>query len=77
MHAELRQAYEKEMHAAAEHYSGGNPNKAFYHLERAFSYPWLSSDFDTEKTSTMLRPILNWRGTQNLGLIHEPTLALP
>lgn len=35
MHAELRQAYEKEMHAAAEHYYGGNPNKAFYHLERA------------------------------------------
>ena len=35
MHAELRQAYEKEMHAAAEHYYGGNPDKAFYHLERA------------------------------------------
>lgn len=35
MHAELRQVYEKEMHAAAEHYYGGNPDKAFYHLERA------------------------------------------
>ncbi len=35
MYAELRQAYEKEMHAAAEHYYGGNPDKAFYHLERA------------------------------------------
>ena len=35
MHAELRQAYEKEMHAAAVHYYGNNPDKAFYHLERA------------------------------------------
>ena len=33
MHAELRQAYDKEMHAAAEHYSGRNLDKAFYHLE--------------------------------------------
>ena len=35
MHAERRQAYEKEMHAAAEHYSGNNLDRAFYHLERA------------------------------------------
>ena len=35
MHAELRQAYEKEMHAAAEHYYGGNLDKAFHYLERA------------------------------------------
>ena len=35
MHAELRQAYDREMHAAAEHYSGNNIDKAFYHLERA------------------------------------------
>jgi hypothetical protein len=35
MHAERRQAYEKEMHAAAEHYSGNNLDRAFHHLERA------------------------------------------
>jgi hypothetical protein len=35
MHAERRQAYDREMHAAAEHYSGNNLDKAFYHLERA------------------------------------------
>ena len=35
MRAELRQAYKEEMHAAAEHYSGNNLDKAFYHLERA------------------------------------------
>ena len=35
MHLELRQAYDREMHAAAEHYSGNNLDKAFYHLERA------------------------------------------
>ncbi|RPH80331.1 MAG: DUF3703 domain-containing protein [Nitrospiraceae bacterium] len=35
MHAERRQAYEKEMHAAAEHYSGNHLDKAFHHLERA------------------------------------------
>ncbi len=35
MHAERRQAYENEMHAAAEHHSGNNLDKAFYHLERA------------------------------------------
>jgi len=35
MHAELRQAYDGEMQAAAEHYSGNNLDMAFYHLERA------------------------------------------
>lgn len=35
MRAELRQAYDREMHAAAEHYSGNNLDKAFYHLESA------------------------------------------
>ena len=35
MHAERRQAYDREMHAAAEHYSGNNLDKAFYHLGRA------------------------------------------
>jgi hypothetical protein len=35
MRAELRQAYDREMHAAAEHYSGNNLDKAFYHRERA------------------------------------------
>ncbi|MEO6307652.1 MAG: DUF3703 domain-containing protein [Nitrospiraceae bacterium] len=35
MHAELRQVYDGEMHAAAEHYFGNNLDKAFYHLERA------------------------------------------
>jgi hypothetical protein len=35
MHEERRQVYEKEMHAAAEHYSGNNLDKAFHHLERA------------------------------------------
>ena len=35
MRAELRQAYDREMHAAAEHYSGNNLDKAFSHLERA------------------------------------------
>ncbi|HEX7093307.1 MAG TPA: DUF3703 domain-containing protein [Nitrospiraceae bacterium] len=35
MHAERRQAYDTEMHAAAEHYYGNNLDKAFYHLERA------------------------------------------
>jgi hypothetical protein len=35
MHAERRQAYVKEMHAAAEHYAGNNLDRAFHHLERA------------------------------------------
>jgi hypothetical protein len=35
MHAERRQVYDREMHAAAEHYYGNNLDKAFYHLERA------------------------------------------
>lgn len=35
MHAERRQAYEKVMHAATEHYSDNNLGKAFHHLERA------------------------------------------
>ena len=35
MHAERRHAYENEMHAAAEHYSGNNLDRAFHHLERA------------------------------------------
>jgi len=35
MHAELRQAYDRDSHAAAEHYSGNNLDKAFGHLERA------------------------------------------
>jgi hypothetical protein len=35
MHAERRQAYEKEMHAAVEHCSDNNLDKAFHHLERA------------------------------------------
>jgi hypothetical protein len=35
MHLELRQAYDREMHAAAEHYSGNHLDKAFYRLERA------------------------------------------
>jgi hypothetical protein len=35
MHAELRQAYEREMNAAIEHYYGSNLDKAFYHLELA------------------------------------------
>lgn len=35
MHAELRQAYDTEMYAAAEYYDGNNLDKAFYHLERA------------------------------------------
>lgn len=35
MHAELKQAYDTEMHAAAEHYYDNNLDKAFYHLERA------------------------------------------
>ncbi len=35
MQAELRHAYDREMHAAAEHYSSNNLDKAFYHLERA------------------------------------------
>jgi hypothetical protein len=35
MHRELRQAYDREMTAAAEHYHGNNLEKAFYHLERA------------------------------------------
>ena len=33
--AERRQAYDREMHAAAEYYSGNNLDKAFYHLECA------------------------------------------
>ena len=52
-----------------------SPSRRLVLALRAFSYPWQSPDFDTEKTSTMLRSILNWRGTQNLGLIHEPTLG--
>ena len=35
MHAELRQAYDREMHAATEYYDGNNLEKAFSHLERA------------------------------------------
>ena len=35
MYSELRQAYDREMHAATEHYSGYNLDKAFYHLARA------------------------------------------
>jgi hypothetical protein len=35
MHAEQSQAYDREMHAAAEHYYGKSLDKAFYHLERA------------------------------------------
>src|ERR1043165_8363097 len=35
MHAELRQAYDREMQAAAESYDGGNLENAFSHLERA------------------------------------------
>ena len=35
MHGERRQAYEKEMRAAVEHYSGDSLDKAFYHLQRA------------------------------------------
>lgn len=35
MHAEQRQAYDREMRAAAEHYCGNNLDRAFYHLERA------------------------------------------
>lgn len=35
MHAERRQAYDREMHAAVEYYCGNNLDKAFYHLERA------------------------------------------
>jgi len=35
MHAEQRQAHDRELHAAAEHYDGNNLDKAFYHLERA------------------------------------------
>ncbi len=39
MHLELRQAYDREMHAAAEHYSGNNLDKAFSHLARAYPVP--------------------------------------
>lgn len=35
MHAEQRQIYDREMHAAVEYYCGNNLDKAFYHLERA------------------------------------------
>ena len=35
MHAERRQAYDREMNTAAEYYSDNNLDKAFYHLERA------------------------------------------
>ena len=35
MHAEQRQAFDREMHAAAAHYYGCSLDKAFYHLERA------------------------------------------
>ena len=35
MHAERRQAYDREIHAAAEYYSADKLDKAFYHLERA------------------------------------------
>lgn len=35
MHAEQRQAYDGEMHAATEHYYGNNPGTALHHLERA------------------------------------------
>ena len=35
MHSEQRLVYDREMHAAAEHYYGNNLDKAFYHLERA------------------------------------------
>ena len=35
MHEEQRQAYDREMHAAAEQYCGKNLDKALYHLERA------------------------------------------
>jgi hypothetical protein len=45
MHAELRQAYDREMQAAIESYEGGNLEKAFFHLERvhilgqSFTFP--------------------------------------
>jgi len=35
MHAELRQAYDREMRAATEAYGEDNLDKAFFHLERA------------------------------------------
>jgi Protein of unknown function (DUF3703) len=35
MHAEQRQAYDREMHAATEYYYGNSMDKVFYHLERA------------------------------------------
>ena len=35
MHAELRQAYDREMNAATEYCDGNNLEKAFSHLERA------------------------------------------
>lgn len=35
MHPQLRQAYQREMTAAAEHYQAGNLRPAFTHLERA------------------------------------------
>jgi hypothetical protein len=35
MHTELRRAYDGEMQAASESYTGNNLEKAFFHLERA------------------------------------------
>jgi hypothetical protein len=35
MHAELRQAYDREMQAATESYDDGNLDQAFSHFERA------------------------------------------
>lgn len=35
MHEKQRQVYDREIHAATEHYHGNNLDKAFYHLERA------------------------------------------
>ena len=42
MHAELRQAYDREMHAAAEHYSGNNLDLKNADVER----PLLNSVID-------------------------------
>jgi hypothetical protein len=50
MHPERRQAYEREMQAAVEHYSGNNLDKAFYYLERAHILANRSHSFTREPT---------------------------
>src|ERR1044072_3571793 len=61
MHAELRQAYVREMQAAVESYDRGNVEKAFSHLERGHIL-WQSYTFPHARAHWwMLRVGSGWR----------------